>query len=331
MHVCSSENLRILWKTFNNSMLVSPKWSEKACDSDVFAVRICPNTPILACALSNGQLALHSARTGRLSYTLDHSLGHFPVTSLRFNPKAPKTVLVCSADGFIREWSTHKPAINWTITEQNHQIFALDISPGCDTFASAGLDRIIRVYDYESREMKRTLHKRPGGDEGSGHTNRVFSLLWNPRDDNVLFSAGWDDSIQMWDLRADRAVHAFFGAHVCSDTLDVHDNWMLSGSWRTHDQVQLWDLRCLALDHVLRWKAEKQCLVYAARFRPGGDVIAIGGSGAAEVRFLSTKTFAEVGERLQFESTVYSLCWSKDGGELVVGTQKCECFEVRTS
>jgi WD40 repeat protein len=286
--------------------------------------------PFLACALSNGQFTLHSSTTGRLSYALEQSPGHFPTMSLRFNPRVPKTLLVTSADGLIREWSTHKQSINWTITEENHQIFALDISPECTSFTTAGLDKTIRIYDYESRTVKRSLLNRPGtaADRG-GHAHRIFALLWHPCDANLLFSAGWDDSIQMWALRADRSVHKFFGAHVCSDALDLHGNWLLSGSWRTHDQVQLWDLRCLVADHVLRWKSDKQCLVYAAKFRPGGEIIAIGGSGATEVRLLSTKTLTAVGEPVPFESTVYSLCWSKDGGELIVGTQQCECFQVR--
>jgi hypothetical protein len=70
-------------------------------------------------------------------------------------------------------------------------------------------------------------------------------------------------------------------------------------------------------------------LVYALRFHPSGDAVAFGGSGAAEVRFVSTKTFELAAEPLRFAGTVYSLAFSADGKDCVIGTQKgtLACFQ----
>jgi hypothetical protein len=48
------------------------------------------------------------------------------------------------------------------------------------------------------------------------------------------------------------SIHDFLGAHVCSDALDVEGNWLMSGSWQTKEQVQLWDLQAFAIVRVLR-------------------------------------------------------------------------------
>jgi WD40 repeat protein len=306
-------------------MRLVQRWEVKGATADIFATRIAPDCSVIACGLSDGQLSLHSYATGRLSYTLAQSPGNFPVTSVRFNPHSPRTVIAVSADGIIREWSTRNPAINWTVTEASNQIFSLDISHHSAIFATAGLDKTIRIYDYATQQIQGTLQ----GEEGSGHTNRVFSLVFHPADANLLFSSGWDDSIQVWDMRVSDPVRAMFGAHVCSDSLDVHGSWLASGSWRTKDQVQLWDLRTFTAARVLKWKADKQCLVYALRFHPSGDMVAFGGSGASEVRFISMKTFEQAAEPLQFAGTVYSLAFSGDGKDCVIGIQKgtLSCFE----
>lgn len=299
----------------------NPVWSSHDSSADVFGVAASPDKSWIGCALSNGQVSLHSFATGRLSYTLDHSAGSFATTSLRFNKKLPKTLIAVSADGIIRQWSTHKGSLHWTVEEPGNQLFALDLSPDCDTFATAGIDKKVRVYDYERRDVVSVLGpENELDDENPGHTNRIFSLLFKDR--NTLFSAGWDDTIYVWDLRVGRSVHSMFGAHVCSDTLDTHGDLLLSGSWRTHDQVQLWDLRTFKQEKVLSWKADRQCLVYAAKFHPSGEFVVVGGSGACEVRMLKVKTGEVVGEPLKFDSTVYSLCFANDASQLIVGTAR---------
>ena len=307
-----------------------PVWSLHESSSDIFGVMASPDNSSIACALSNGQVSLHSYATGRLSYTLSQSGTDFATTSLRFNKRLPRTFIAISADGFIRGWSTHKGALQWSVQETANQLFALDIGPECDKFATAGIDKKIRIYDYERREVVSVLGADGEVDEENpGHTNRIFSLLF--KDSSTMFSAGWDDSIYVWDLREGRSVLSMFGAHVCSDTLDFHGDTLVSGSWRTHDQVQLWDIRNFKQKRVLNWKAERQCLVYATRFHPSGEFVAVGGSGACEVRLLNVKTGDVIGQPLKFDSTVYSLCFASEATQMIVGTQKggLSCYNLK--
>jgi WD40 repeat protein len=310
-------------------LAATPKWESREVEGDVFAIRTSDDGAFLGCTLSDGHVATYSSVTGRLSYLLEQSTDRFPATAIRFNNKIPKAFLVSSADGLLREWSTHRFTITWTLNESPNQIFAMDLAPDELSFATAGLDKIIRFYDYETQTIKSTLQRCTDFGDDPGHTNRIFSLLFHPTDQNLLYSGGWDDSIQMWDLRTNRSIRSVVGAHVCSDTLDAHGRLLLSGSWRTKDQLQIWDLRTFAPCQTLKWEGNPQCLVYAAKFHPSGAFIAAGGSGSSEVRLMSLKSPARY-EKLNMEGTTFSVCFSKDGKELVVGTQKggVKCFTL---
>ncbi len=71
-----------------------------------------------------------------------------------------------------------------------------------------------------------------GGSGETGHTNRVFSVKFDKDDPNMLCSGGWDNTIKIWDLREGGPVRSIYGAYICGDALDIHDGYILSGSWR---------------------------------------------------------------------------------------------------
>jgi COMPASS component SWD3 len=55
-----------------------------------------------------------------------------------------------------------------------------------------------------------------------GHSNRVFSIKFNPDDENILLSGGWDNTVQIWDIRAGASVRSIFGPHICGDAMDIY-------------------------------------------------------------------------------------------------------------
>ena len=72
-----------------------------------------------------------------------------------------------------------------------------------------------------------------------GHSNRVFSLKFDPDNDNVIVTGGWDNTVQIWDARAGHAVRSFYGPHVCGDSVDVFDGMVLTGSWRPENPLEV--------------------------------------------------------------------------------------------
>lgn len=70
---------------------------------------------------------------------------------------------------------------------------ALDYAYTGKTFATAGKDNIIRVYDEETKTITNKLTGIKW--QTHGHNNRIFSLKFKPDDANILVSGGWDQNV----------------------------------------------------------------------------------------------------------------------------------------
>ena len=67
--------------------------------------------------------------------------------------------------------------------------------------------------------------------EGSvpAHTNRIFTLKFIDDNENLLMSAGWDETLLFWDLRIKSSQNFIYGPLICGDALDYKDNTILTG------------------------------------------------------------------------------------------------------
>ena len=115
----------------------------------------------------------------------------------------------------------------------------MDYKPDGTAFVTGGSDCIVRVYDEQTRKLKVALEG--GGTGEPGHSNRVFSVKFDKDDENLLISGGWDRSVKVWDIRQPSPCRSFFDPYICGDSLDLHEGYILTGSWRSERQLQLWD------------------------------------------------------------------------------------------
>ena len=112
----------------------------------------------------------------------------------------------------------------------------VDYKPDGTLFATAGSDCCVRVYDEQTRKIKAEF--AGGGSSGeSGHTNRVFAVKFDKEDENMLISGGWDNNVKVWDLREPNPVRYIYGPYICGDALDLHEGYILTGSWRAEKQL----------------------------------------------------------------------------------------------
>lgn len=301
--------------------------------ADVFCVRFAPDDELVAAGCGDGVVRVYHADTGRLAYSLVDDSLNLPTTCLRFRPsgaasKTKNVLLAANSDGTVKHWHITSARCLHTITEDNNQVYALDYDVDGTHFATAGRDCHIRVYDEATKTVVTTLQssldRATTGYQGetvrSGHSNRIFGLRFGAQPD-ALLSGGWDNTVQLWDVRTGHTAVSIYGPHVCGDALDLSGHYILSGSWRPDDQLQLWDVRTGGLVTTFPWlpsgRDREPCQVYAAQFsrHDGGRTVVAGGSGANEVRAFSVEGRKAVAT-LTLPKGVYGLDLSADGKQV---------------
>jgi WD40 repeat protein len=318
-------------------------------DAEVFCVRWAPDDQMLAVGCGDGVIRVFHGEDGKLAYTLDREGEgnienvRLPNTCLRWRPatesaRTKNVLLAANADGTVCHWHVTSRKCMHTIREPDNQVYALDYRPDGTLFATAGKDYKVRVYDEATKSLLHTLEQGWQGAPSAGHSNRIFALKFSPDVPHLLFSGGWDNTVQLWDLRSSSPQSSFYGAHLCGDSLDVHGHEVLTGSWRPTKQLQLWDtsdgiaakdlkpldvpFRAAALER----DAAQTCHVYAAQFSkagtPGPVRIVAGGSGSNEMRLFDRSSLSPLA-MMKLPKGVYGLDFAHDGRRIAVAGGDC--------
>lgn len=165
----------------------------------------------------------------------------------------------------------------------------------CDgsRFVVAGLDRNLYVYD-EVDNAHTFLKEMSSKDMNiTAHTNRVNCIRAHPSQANIVFSAGWDNTLKIYDVEKGYPIASIGGTECTSDSIDIKGDMMLTGSYRNHSEMSL--LSCVNQKLVFNWDfhrrshyAENQQsengFVLGARFSHCGNFIFAGGAGKNELK-----------------------------------------------
>lgn len=225
--------------------------------SEVFTCRFDPHDKYLASGYGDGAVRIFNTSTGKCAFTLcAHVDNHgrsdeFPVTGLRWRNTGgdfkTNNVLVASyAHGLIKHWhATSGRCLHQIDTNeegQENHIYTIDYNTDGNILAAAGKDKYIRLYDEQTKSLMckfKDLGKYPG------HSNRIFSVKFNPIDANQIVSGGWDNTIQIYDVRQKGPVKSLYGPHICGESIDFRTDGytLLTGSYRQEEVLELWDLR----------------------------------------------------------------------------------------
>ena len=307
--------------------------------SAVQSVRFDPQDKYLAVGCEDGSIKIFNAINNKLVYTLNQRRSESseeeqkrPSTCIRWRPTGSsartKNVLISvHADGSIQHWHTTSGKSLHKLYSAQNQLYCADFAPDGLSFATAGRDLIVRMYDETTKQV--IVEFQPGGAGSQGHSNRIFSVKYNPQDPNILISGGWDNTIQIWDRREGSSVAAIFGPHVCGDSLDIKNNNILAGSWREKDQIQIFDLRNAEPLVTIEWdggvgikRSAEPCHVYAAQFskHDDGEMIMAGGNKSNEARWFDTMNYNKpFGALMDLPGPVFSVDFSHQGGLAALG------------
>lgn len=160
----------------------------------------------------------------------------------------------------------------------------LDFNIDGSLFATGGNDKIIKLYDDNMKTMITTM--KSNSFSQPGHSNRIFSVMFNKESTNMLVSGGWDNTLQIYDVREGSIVASLYGPHICGDALDIKGNKILTASWASENQIQIFDIRMLKVESIIDWahlegNNKKATFAYTcqfAKYRNDSNMFAIGGS-----------------------------------------------------
>jgi len=310
--------------------------------ADCFSVRFSPDEQYLAASFANGAIHIYNTATGKEEFVLNCAAGKeysdtaLPTTQLRWRPHSAqsktKSVLIsvnAEFDGQILHWHIKSGKCLHTLTEEKNQIFCLDYFPDGSQFATAGKDRIVRVYDEATKRLVQTLQ---GGDmkETAGHSNRIFSLKYHPLEPHIILSGGWDNTVQIWDTRRGHSVRSLWNCYVCGDGIDFNSDGqeILTASWRTEDALQIWDFGTGDMIEAIEWNAatpNTTCMLFAGQFSKdsASSMIMAGGSQENEVKFFHRTAPGQTsafGALVQLPKPVFCLDFSPSSRVAAVGS-----------
>ena len=190
-------------------------------------------------------------------------------------------ILWAYSDGTINEFINPVGKLNSTIYEEGNQTFVLDIDPLEEKFATGGRDCRLRLYDLETKELIRKMI--PVDSNHPGHSQAIYACVFKKDDPNILISGGWDKTLQIHDVRKGGPVASIFGPDLWSNSIDMFENTILTGSHRGKNPLQTWDLGKRELIQTLEWdysgEISESSYLNCAAFSHSSDIIVAGGKG----------------------------------------------------
>mmetsp|Transcript_11368 Transcript_11368/g.15654 ORF Transcript_11368/g.15654 Transcript_11368/m.15654 type:complete len:345 (+) Transcript_11368:34-1068(+) len=302
--------------------------------SEVFCVKFSPDGKFIAAGCGDGAIRVFNSQNGALAYNLQGGSNvALPTTAIRFRPVTvttrTKNVFIASnAAGAVQHWHMTSGKCLHSLEDEGNQVYAMDYNSEGSKFVTAGKDTAIRVYDEATKSLLLTMKGGSGYSIKSapGHSNRIFSCKVLADEENLILSGGWDNTVQLWDIRIGYAVRSIFGPHICGDSLDIVGKEVLTGSWRPDKQLELWDFESGNKVADIPWSASPSasspsCMLYAAQFSKEGQAqfIAAGGSGANEAKvFDHSRGNAVVGTVTGLARGVFALDFAPDCAKIAI-------------
>ncbi|ORX87321.1 WD40 repeat-like protein [Anaeromyces robustus] len=303
--------------------------------ASALSIDFSPNNEFIAVGLANSVIKIYQASTGALVSSLGYPKVNeegynIPCTSISFrnvddSGKRAKNVLIAGyANGATIHWHvTSGQALQMNI-EKNNQVNSVFYNKHGSLYCTAGSDCHVRVYDAATTK---NLYDLYAGKDGvtSGHSNKIFSVKFHPKDSNLLLSGGWDNTIQIWDCRVKYSIRSIYGPHICGDSLDISNdgNTIISGSYSKENPLQMWDFNTCKLREEIVWATttKRRSMLYAAHFSHAikPNYFYAGGSNINEARVYSIETNKCLGSAYGFENPVYCMAMSSDEKILTLG------------
>jgi eukaryotic-like serine/threonine-protein kinase len=270
----------------------------------VWSVSFDPKSDTVAMAVEDGSVRLWDWPTQTVQSTLDAHRG--VVWSSQFSDDG-QFIATAGDDGLLKIWNRssleplrefeHPNAVRglaigssgklfagdrkgglhvWTLdssepflsAQQPGAVYAVAIARDGKTLASAGSDKIVRLWNAETLKQKLPLE---------GHAGPVYGLSFNQAGDR-LASAGWDGTIRVWDPAAGKLLHSWECRSGDIWTIAFAPTGTTLATGAQDGTVKLWDAES---GKLLASYLGHKTTVHTIAFHPSGTLLGSGGRDGA--------------------------------------------------
>lgn len=178
--------------------------------------------------------------------------------------------------GQIRVWRFTDNKEIFNIKGHNPWASSVAFHPDCITFATAGKDKIIYLWDAETSQVRKTLQ---------GHTGAVRSLAFSS-DGYILASGSSDKTARLWDVETGKCLQIFTEHSDRIMSVAFSDDGCILTTGSCDKTARLWDVSTGKCINILNGHTDA---IRTVAFSRNGDIIA-SGSADGTVRLWSVKT-----------------------------------------
>lgn len=297
-------------------------------------------TKYLATGMRNGAIHVYNLNYGDIEMRIDSAEDKektlvdtgfldvkYPVTWLKWQPRFGGTrssgILAASyGNNVIKIWDCSRKEVKHTIVETgNTGVYTIDYNMSGSLLVSGGADATLRIYDDAT---KKCIHQyKPGLKDVVHHFNRIYCVKFNPEDDRIVYSGGADKVVTVHDTRIKDPLRLIIGPYIIGDCIDINNNSLLTGSYRSEECLEVWDLRNYERVSAYDWDKERPKRggqIIAAKFTKGrANGIIAAGKALNDVKIFDRSSGESTAGISGFKSMIYSLDLSYEGSVISVG------------
>jgi len=193
-----------------------------------------------------------------------------------------------------------------TLHAHEHWVWSVAFSPDGSMFVSGSEDKTVRLWSTATGQQLKIY---------SEHANRVYSVAFSPKGDNLIASSSGDQTVKLWKAGSDLSIRTFDGhtSRVYSVAFSPSGTMLLTGS---DDQtVRLWDINT---GRCLRRMEDPSGRVRSVAFSPDEQTIAEG-SEDSSIKIWNLQTGECLRTLRGHRGRVRSVAYSPDGNKIASG------------